>query len=121
MRFFKIVVVFQGNGVNILFADQEEKEKPVFKLKDGKIRLFDHNNTNSLVFFLDFKSKLADLQDFYIFGSFLLELRKISQSHITVQKRKIKGQIGDNNINHGSWETVFHGYYRFIRLEARFR
>jgi len=21
----------------------------------------------------------------------------------------------------GSWETVFHGYYRFIRLEARFR
>ena len=73
------------------------------------------------LFFLDFKSKLADLQDFYIFGSFLLELRKISQSHITVQKRKIKGQIGDNSINHGSWETVFHGYYRFIRLEARFR
>ena len=67
-----------------------------------------------MVFFLDFKSKLADLQDFYIFGSFLFELRKISQSHITVQKRKIKGQIGDNSINHGSWETVFHGYYRFI-------
>ena len=40
LQFFKIVVVFQGNLVRIFFADQEEKEKPVSKFKDGKIRLF---------------------------------------------------------------------------------